>query len=158
MPIPYLVTVDIKNHMKKRMILCLALCSSVAALAAPDEIVVQQMAKQTHLPADDIRRNYNACDSSITLSMKICESYRWMVEDVRLNKVFKRALAKAHDAGYEPSLVRSERAWIAYRDATCIYEGEMGAGGGTAQGLYVLSCKLDLTKQQADRLENSLRE
>ena len=126
--------------------------------AAPDETVIKKLSKQTNIPVDDIRRDYNACDSGVTLSMKICGSYRWMVEDVRLNKTFKRVLVRAREMGYEPSLVRTQRAWLAYRDAACTYEGEMGAGGGTAEGLYVLSCKLDLTKQQADRLENSIRE
>ena len=33
-----------------------------------------------------------------------------------------------------------------------------GAGGGTAEGLYVLSCKEEVTKQQAERLEATLHE
>jgi uncharacterized protein YecT (DUF1311 family) len=146
-----------ESHSKAWVIL-FALCTSAAVAAAPDETIVHEMAKQTHMPADDIRRDYDACDSGVTLSMKICGSYRWMVEDARLNKAYKQALTKAREMGYESSLVRAQRAWLAYRDAACTYEGEMGAGGGTAEGLYVLGCKLDLTKQQADRLENSLRE
>jgi uncharacterized protein YecT (DUF1311 family) len=130
---------------------------SVEAVAAPDETIIQEMAKQTHLPANDIRRDYDACDSGVTLSMKICGNYRLMVEDARLNKIYKSTLAEARKWGYESSIVQAERAWITYRDAMCAYEGQMGAGGGTAEGLYVLSCKEDLTKQQADRLEKSTR-
>lgn len=151
MPLP-------NRHMKVWLILCLVLCVSAAVAVAPDETIVLEMAKQTHISANEIRQDYNACDSGVTLSMKICGSYKWMVEDARLNKTYKQALAKARVMGYESSLIRSQRAWMVYRDAACIYEGEMGAGGGSAEGLYVLSCKLDLTKLQADRLENSLRE
>jgi uncharacterized protein YecT (DUF1311 family) len=110
------------------------------------------------LSKEEIRANYNACDSGITLSMKICASYRWVTQDVRLNHLYKQSLEKARELSYEKSLIRAQRAWLAYRDATCAYEGEMGAGGGTAEGLYVLSCKEDLTKERADRLEAALRQ
>ena len=53
---------------------------------------------------------------------------------------------------------KRKRAWIAYRDAACRYEGKMGAGGGSAEVLYVLGCKEELTKQRADRLAESLKE
>jgi uncharacterized protein YecT (DUF1311 family) len=90
--------------------------------------------------------------------MKICGSYHWMIQDVRMNKAYKQMLAKAKVASYEKSLVKAQRAWLAYRDAACAFEGEMGAGGGTAEGLYVLSCKEEVTKQQAERLEAAIRE
>ncbi|HXA46096.1 MAG TPA: lysozyme inhibitor LprI family protein [Burkholderiaceae bacterium] len=144
--------------MKKLTISLFVACTSVYALAAPDEFVVQEMARQTKLSVDDIKKNYDACDSGVTWPMKICGSYRWMVEDVRLNKIYKRTLTKARELGYESSLQTAQRAWLTYRDAACNYEGAAGAGDGTAAGLYVLSCKLDLTKQRADRLEEGLRE
>ncbi len=127
------------------------------AISAPDEAVVREMLrKSSGLSKEEIRANYNACDSGITLSMKICASYRWVKQDVRLNQIYKQSLDKARESGYEKSLVQAQRAWLAYRDAACAYEGEMGAGGGTAEGLYILSCKEDLTKERADRLEAAL--
>lgn len=133
------------------------LCAITArASAAPDEAVVREMARQTNIPAEDIRRDHDACDSGITTSMKICASYRWRVQDARLNAVYKRALAQAREVGYEASLVKAQRAWVAYRDAACANEGQMGAGGGTAQGLYELSCMDALTKDRADRIESML--
>jgi uncharacterized protein YecT (DUF1311 family) len=123
------------------------------AHAAPNEQIVQKMAKQTHLSPKEIRQHYNACDSGITFPMEICGSYRWMVEDDRLNQVYKQVLAQAKISGYDKSLINAQRAWIAYRDAHCSFEGEMAAGGGTEEGIYVLSCKQELTKQQAERLK-----
>lgn len=141
----------------KALGLALLLITTAHVSAAPDEAVVREMARQTNIPVEDIRRDHDACDSGVTLSMKICGSYRWRVQDARLNAVYKRALGKARGVGYEASLVKAQRAWVAYRDAVCANEGEMGAGGGTAEGLYVLSCKESLTKDRTERIEAMIR-
>jgi uncharacterized protein YecT (DUF1311 family) len=131
---------------------------AINCFAKPDEEVVKAMTKLTSLTPDEIRQDYDACDSGITMRMKICASYHWVAEDVRLNKIYKQTRAKAKDAGYEASLIKAQRAWVAYRDAACAFEGEMGAGGGTAEGLYVLSCKERITRQRADSLSDLLRD
>ncbi|SFO90552.1 lysozyme inhibitor LprI family protein [Ralstonia sp. NFACC01] len=135
-----------------KVILILPLLVSTLAIAAPDEAVVQEMAKRTGLSPSDIRRNYDACSSGETQSMKVCASYRWTREDIRLNTAYEQAIVKAKEEGFEASLIRAQHAWQAYRDAACTYEGQMGAGGGAYEGLYILSCKEQLTKERADRL------
>jgi uncharacterized protein YecT (DUF1311 family) len=125
-----------------------------AANKTPDEKVVQHVLRNsTGLRADEIRQHYDSCDDGRTTPMKICGAYRWAVQDIRLNGAFLRARAMAKQAGYEQSLVKAQRAWLTYRDSQCDFEGVRGAGGGTEEGLYVLSCKEQLTKLQADRLE-----
>jgi uncharacterized protein YecT (DUF1311 family) len=143
--------------MKSHLFLSLLLIVPLVARADPDEDVIQVMARQTKLDPAEIRQHYNSCDSGVTLTMKICGSYRWMVQDTRLNRVYRDTRATARERGYEASLLKSQKAWLAYRDALCSFEGEMGAGGGSAEGLYVLSCKEELTKLQADRLESAIR-
>ena len=141
----------------KALAVALLLTTTARASAAPDEAVVREMAHQTHIPAEDIRRDHDACDSGITMSMKICAGYRWRLQDARLNAVYQKARDKAREMGYEASLVKAQRAWVAYRDAVCANEGEMGAGGGTALGLYELSCMEGLTKDRTDRIEAMIR-
>ncbi|NKI96403.1 hypothetical protein [Rhizobacter sp. SG703] len=58
------------SHLLKPLAPALLLAATVAATAAPDEAVVREMARQTHIPADDIRRDHDACDSGVTLSME----------------------------------------------------------------------------------------
>ena len=147
--------------MQRRLILLCAVLSPLSPMVAqaePDETIVRAMSTNTGLTSDQIRRYYNACDSGGTLEMKICANYRWRVQDARLNKIYKQALTSAKEAGRERPLVRAQRAWLTYRDASCTYEGKAYAEGGTAEGLFVLSCMEELTKQRADRLEASLRE
>lgn len=150
-----------RHHVMKTPIalaLATGLLAGMPAVAAPDEAVVREMARQTRLSVEEIRRDYDACNSGVTRSMKICGAYRWLVEDARLNRIYRQLLSKARESGVEPSLVQAQRAWLAYRDAACDFEGRFGAGGGTAEGLHVLSCKLELTKQRADHLAASLHE
>ena len=124
--------------------------------AMADEEVVMAMTKLTSLTAEEIRQDYNRCDGN-TYQMKVCASYQWIAEDLRLNKIYKGMRSKAKLMGYEQSLLQSQRAWIAYRDSTCALEGQMGAGGGSAEGLYVLSCKERITKERADGFAELLK-
>ncbi len=80
--------------------------SSMSCLAAPDEEVVEAMTKLTSLTAEEIRQDYDACDSGVTLRMKICASYHWVAEDVRLNKIYAQVRAKAKEVGYSPRSLR----------------------------------------------------
>ncbi|MDB0571428.1 DUF1311 domain-containing protein [Ralstonia solanacearum] len=113
-----------------KAILAVSLLVSNAAIAAPDEGVVQNMARHSSLSPQDIRQHYNDCDSGVTPSMKICASYHWKKEDIRLNRLYARSMEKAKEMGFETLLVQAQRAWLTYRDAVCLYEGQIGAGGG----------------------------
>lgn len=141
-----------------KILLALTLLLPITAIAAPDEAVVQEMAQRTRLSPEIIRRDYDACDSGITSSMKTCGAYRWIQQDVRLSRLYARALSKAKDIGAEASLIQSQQAWLAYRDAACDYETRVGMGGedGAYEGLYVLSCNATLTQERADRLATGL--
>lgn len=130
----------------------IAVLANASAHAAADERTVDEMLKRTQgITAEDIRRDYDACDSGVTSSMRLCASYRWTEQDVRLDAVYRRLLAQVGKDDL-PALVHAQRAWLAYRDAQCAIEGKVGAGGGSAESLYVLSCMEDLTRQQADQL------
>jgi uncharacterized protein YecT (DUF1311 family) len=125
------------------------------AIGAADEEVVQRVLRNSSgVAAEEIRRDFDAC-AGTTVQMKICGAYRWAVQDLRLSRVYSRALEQSKGTDVEQSLRKAERAWLNYRDSQCAFEGAIGAGGGTAEGLYVLSCKEDLTKLQAGRLEEA---
>ena len=81
--------------------------------------------------------------------------------DVRLNAVYQqqRAYAREFDMGNDPnlpgldtSLRDMQRAWIPYRDATCVYEAAQWSGG-TGAGPAYIGCLLSLTGDQALYLE-----
>jgi uncharacterized protein YecT (DUF1311 family) len=139
--------------MKRSVILILAMSLSSAAEAAIDPDVVNALLQTTKgISREIVVENHDKCDSGVTFSMKICLAYRWMVEDVRMNRVYKKAITTGRRVGASESLRRSQRAWIAFRDAECTFQGKVEAGGGSAEGLSVLACKQNLTRLRADQL------
>lgn len=105
-------------------------------------------------------------DGSTTIGMMQCLDEEHAYWDARLNQVYKnvRADAKADDAEMAeigssapkmaPALRDMQRAWIAYRDATCDFELSQW-GGGSGGGPAILSCMLQMTGEQAIYLENA---
>jgi uncharacterized protein YecT (DUF1311 family) len=143
--------------MKRCVVVALGLlsCQSLRAELDPD-VVEALLRATTGLTRDEIVQNYDKCDGS-TFSMKICGAYRWMVEDLRMNRLYEEAIAMVRRFEAESTLREAQRAWLSFRDAECTFQGDIGAGGGSAEGLYVLSCKEDLTRQRADQLAELLK-
>ena len=90
-----------------------------------------------------------------------CASLELEDWDARLNAVYQqqRANAREFDMGNDPnlpglaaSLRDMQRAWIPYRDATCVYEAAQWSGG-TGAGPAYIGCLLSLTGDQALYLE-----
>lgn len=87
--------------------------------------------------------------------------YEWW--DARLNAVYRdvRASDRAEDAAYgdmpgagrlAETLREMQRAWIAFRDATCEYERAQW-GGGTGGGPAATDCLMRMTAEQVIYLE-----
>lgn len=106
---------------------------------------------------------------SSTYGMSYCLGQELDFWDARLNEAYGRVgeQADAADAeqdrlGYQapqqrPALRDMQRAWIAFRDASCSYEASRW-GGGTGAGPAYAQCALSLTARQAMLLDGYLRE
>lgn len=115
----------------------------------------------------------NACMSATdmggtTVGMGGCIDRELRYWDDRLNASYRslRAKDRAEDAEYgsapgyakQANALRDmQRAWIAYRDATCDYERAQW-GGGTGGGPATLGCLMRLTGRQALYLERMMVE
>ena len=126
--------------------------------AAPDEEVVKALSKTTTLTAEEIRADYDACDSGVTLRMKICASYAFTEQDLRLNAIYKQARAKAKKEGFEKSLLASQRGWLTYLETNCQLQADAYNGQGTGWGIWYLSCKASLTRDRANALAEIAKE
>lgn len=106
-----------------------------------------------------------------TAGMNACldAELRWWDADLNAQYRLVRARDRAEDEAWEPveglpprpsaaDLVRDvQRAWIAWRDASCAYEGLRwwgGSGASTAE----LGCRMRLTGEQALTLRSYLAE
>lgn len=85
------------------------------------------------------------CPGETQYDLNQCAHALYQISDRRLNSVYKRL---------EPSdgLVRAQRAWIAYRDAQCAYEGQ-NFEGGSMQPMIISGCLETMTNDRIKLLE-----
>lgn len=128
-----------------------AICNFARA-AEPDERVVQALSQSSSLSAQEIRENYNACDSGVTRSMTICAAYENRIEDLRLNEIYREVLKNVKGTGAEKKLIKAQRTWLAFRGASCKFESD-GWTGGSGHGMIKLSCLTTITRDRVRQLE-----
>lgn len=106
---------------------------------------------------------YAACldrAGGVTPAMIECsseESARW---DRRLNAAYGTIMRDRQwwSAETKSLLREAQRAWIAYRDASCRAQGELEAEGGTMARIVAADCIARLTAARASELEQLLRD
>ena len=156
-----------------RLLACLALLAGPAL--AQEEPHYDPDVLRTCLAATDwgdcISVAADAClatdAGSTTLGVGYCYNAAWEDWDKRLNETYAEAVRQARDldadnaegpydlASSEEALRTAQRAWIAFRDAACEYEGTRWSGG-TGGGPASAQCLMDLTARQTVFLRDRL--
>lgn len=106
------------------------------------------------------------CSNALTQSeLNQCAYENFETQDAALNKSYKQAISLMHtwdeavpaeDKGAVEALRTAQRAWIAYRDATC--ESEAWAlRGGSAHPMELSGCMAKLTEDRKDDLEDLIQ-
>ncbi|VVN98414.1 lysozyme inhibitor LprI family protein [Pseudomonas fluorescens] len=97
---------------------------------------------------------YNKCmeaSGGVTVNMLDCTTAEIKLQDARLNKGYKAAMATL-EADKKSQLQNVQRMWIKYRDANCGLVGSLT--GGTIDSINAGSCVLEMTRTRAQELEN----
>ncbi|MCT4501237.1 lysozyme inhibitor LprI family protein [Pseudomonas sivasensis] len=89
--------------------------------------------------------------ANTTADMVSCNVKEAKVQDTRLNKAYKTAIA-ALEGTRQQQLQDLQRLWIKYRDANCAFAGS--ATGGTIDQVNGSGCVLDMTQTRAQELED----
>ncbi|WP_242171132.1 MULTISPECIES: lysozyme inhibitor LprI family protein [unclassified Pseudomonas] len=89
--------------------------------------------------------------ANTTVDMVNCNAKEAKVQDERVNKAYKTALA-AQEGDRKEKLQDVQRLWIKYRDANCGFAGS--ATGGTIDQVNGSGCLLDMTQTRAQELED----
>ena len=89
--------------------------------------------------------------ANTTADMVNCNVKESKVQDARLNRAYKTALA-AQEGARKQQLQDVQRLWIKYRDANCGFAGS--ATGGTIDQVNGSGCVLDMTQTRAQELED----
>ncbi len=100
------------------------------------------------------------------MSMTHCAYEAWETADKELNAQWKISMADAREAdaelksygddgrpGHAETLLKAQRAWIAFRDAHCEYSG-FEARGGTMEPMLVGICLEQLTLERTRQLKD----
>lgn len=105
---------------------------------------------------------YTACmdrSGGVTPAIVACsgeETARW---DKRLNAAYGGIMGNPAWSAETKALLReAQRAWIAYRDRSCLAQGELEAEGGTLARIVTADCIVRRTADRASELEQVLRE
>lgn len=136
------------------------MCVTEATAASP--------ALDGHRVLDCVGRSAQACMNTrggdTTIGMMQCLESELKYWDSRLNAAYAKRLSTAKEqdrelkslrsaaASIEKSLRARQRAWISFRDASCLYEQAQWMGG-TGSGPATLACHMHETARQALKLE-----
>jgi uncharacterized protein YecT (DUF1311 family) len=113
-------------------------------------------------PADTI----DCDDARNQAEMNECAARDFEAADAELNRVWREALDNARDLDREPeangderpsyqnTLRDAQRAWLAFRDAQCTWEGYEARGGSMETMLYEM-CRANLTRERTGQLRGS---
>ena len=100
--------------------------------------------------AGDLGDPEQNCDGS-TYEMVECLKAKTAQWDKRLNAAYAKGLQLTNSARRQ-QLRQAQRAWIAFRDANCLY---YGMGEGTIARIEAGDCMYSLTKTRALELEGA---
>ena len=116
------------------------------------------------MPAPVRPQDAAGCDTSMaTAELNACAETELTKADAALNEIYKKALThiaanggdKPYDSkSWEEALRKSQRAWVAYRDADCKDLVPMSWTGGTATSGEVLGCLKEKTEARAKDLKD----
>jgi uncharacterized protein YecT (DUF1311 family) len=110
------------------------------------------LAVSTALAQDkDDSKPEESCDGS-TMQMVECLSSLTARWDKRLNDAYQQALKDAASNEQREQLRKAQRAWLAYRDANCLY---YRMGEGTIAQLDAGECMRSMTESRAKELEGA---
>ncbi len=106
-------------------------------------------------PGAALSQECNPADES-QAGMNICAAAGFKAEDARLNKTYRKIVARlADDPNGKKLLLAAQRDWIAFRDAECAF-ATAGSAGGSIHPMLVSDCLAGLTKARAEQLAGYL--
>ncbi len=91
-------------------------------------------------------------DSPVQADLNACAGAELKTADAQLNAAYAAVRQRLSDDG-QKRLRDAERAWIAYRDAECMFRSS-GDDGGSAAAMVDVQCQAELTNERAKYLES----
>lgn len=96
------------------------------------------------------------CDSDQT-SMNLCGYHQYKVLDAELNRLYQQLASRLKETPHEARLRESERTWLKYVEADCLYQNGPREESGTIWPLLQNNCLTQHRKQRIDLLNQFLK-
>lgn len=108
-------------------------------------------------------REHHCDDPELQMDMNACEAIAFERADAELNALWPQLIAGAREADREINrdydegptsedvLRQAQRAWVAFRDAHCTYQGHEARGGSMEPMIYH-GCRAQLTRERIAQL------
>lgn len=84
--------------------------------------------------------------------MTTCADRRLQRADAEMNRLYERQLQRLGEKNRN-RLRQSHRAWLSYRDKTCVYEAGLREESGSLWPMQDALCRADLTTQRSRSLQ-----
>jgi len=137
---------------------CVVAMTLVAASASSladeplDPRVVAEAARRMQLSTEDVQQAaLHGCDDGSTRAMYQCAEYWFISEDLAMNDLFKQLMEARKGKPQQKLLLKSQRAWLAFRDASCEFEAS-GYLGGTQAAVESAGCAKAATEARNKQL------
>ena len=109
-----------------------------------------------HYTSEDSLKDAADCAKAVTQTdLNVCAGEAFKAADAGLNAAYGDLLKEPALASRLDGLRASERAWVAYRDAECAFEGS-AYDGGSMQPMVAANCAETLTKRRTADLKAAL--
>lgn len=99
---------------------------------------------------------YAECPGESTAEQAGCAALAFKKADQQLNEVYKKVIAQ-QDATGKALLIKSENAWIKFRDSHCEFVADLYRGGSRRPTQYT-NCRIEMTRVQTMFLRERLPE
>lgn len=121
-----------------------------------DKAVIEEIAKRENVSPAEVEKSLKeGCDSGITPEMIRCGYYYQVGEDIKLNRAYQALLKKLDNKAAKSKLVKAQRAWLLFRDATCEYESD-GMSGGSGRHVLYNACLANMHHERTLKLKEYL--
>lgn len=98
------------------------------------------------------------CGGANTVSIGTCFGNALKLADVEMNDLYKKIMNQTSSKVYQTRLRDAQRAWIIFRDKSCLYEnGTYEETRGTLWSLGQAGCQAAFTKQRVMQLQEYLK-
>jgi len=94
-----------------------------------------------------------SCDDGTQASMNQCAGQHYGALDAELNKQYKAQMAYLKTPAKKKALQDTQKKWIAFRDADCLYQVGKREDGGSLWSVSQSQCLAEHTKVRVEQLK-----